>query len=71
MSRTDERLEIINEREYREGFSDGYKAGSNYRELGCDGCAFEYVEEWEMPCAKCKRNCKDYYRRPGKCDTAD
>lgn len=29
---------------------------------GCDGCAFESVEEWEMPCAKCKRNNKDYWR---------
>lgn len=29
---------------------------------GCTGCAFESVEEWEMPCAKCKRNCKDYWR---------
>lgn len=29
---------------------------------GCDGCAFESVEEWEMPCCKCKRGCKDYWR---------
>lgn len=29
---------------------------------GCSGCAFEDVEEWEMPCTKCSRNCKDYYR---------
>lgn len=29
---------------------------------GCAGCAFEDVEEWEMPCTKCSRNCKDYYR---------
>ena len=29
---------------------------------GCAGCAFEDVEEWEMPCRKCKRNCKDYWR---------
>lgn len=29
---------------------------------GCSGCAFERAEEWEMPCAKCKRNMKDYYR---------
>lgn len=29
---------------------------------GCAGCAFEDVEEWEMPCRKCSRNCKDYYR---------
>lgn len=30
---------------------------------GCAGCAFEDVEEWEMPCRKCKRNNKDYWRR--------
>lgn len=29
---------------------------------GCSGCAFESAEEWEMPCRKCKRNCKDYWR---------
>ena len=31
---------------------------------GCQGCAFKSVEEWEMPCRKCKRNCKDYWRKP-------
>jgi hypothetical protein len=29
---------------------------------GCQGCEFTDVEEWEMPCAKCKRACKDYWR---------
>lgn len=29
---------------------------------GCTGCAFGSVEEWEMPCCKCKRGCKDYWR---------
>ena len=29
---------------------------------GCVGCAFIDVEEWEMPCAKCKRNSKDFWR---------
>lgn len=29
---------------------------------GCTDCAFESVEEWEMPCVKCKRGCKDYWR---------
>lgn len=29
---------------------------------GCTGCAFESTEEWEMPCAKCRRACKDYWR---------
>lgn len=32
---------------------------------GCTGCAFEFVEEWEMPCVKCKRGCKDYWRGKG------
>ena len=30
---------------------------------GCVGCAFTSTYEWELPCRKCKRNCKDYYRR--------
>lgn len=30
---------------------------------GCRDCAFVDVEEWEMPCNKCKRNCKDYWRK--------
>lgn len=29
---------------------------------GCQGCIYEDVNEWEMPCKKCKRNCKDYWR---------
>lgn len=32
---------------------------------GCKDCAFETVEEWEMPCRKCKRACKDYWRAKG------
>lgn len=47
----------------------GYKRGieeSQSMKLnadGCQGCAFELdVEEWELPCVKCKRNCKDYWR---------
>ena len=32
---------------------------------GCQGCAFVDTEEWEMPCVKCKRNCKDYWRAKG------
>ena len=43
---------------YDQGFNDGFNAES----LGCNGCAFEDVEEWEMPCAKCSRACKDYWR---------
>lgn len=29
---------------------------------GCVSCAFEDVNEWELPCAKCARVCKDYWR---------
>lgn len=58
----DEIIIELKKTDYGQGYSDGYKAGSNYREFGCDRCAFEDVEEWEMPCAKCMRNCKDYYR---------
>lgn len=29
---------------------------------GCSGCAFINTEEWEMPCVRCKRGCKDYWR---------
>lgn len=29
---------------------------------GCDGCAHVDVREWELPCAKCSRCNKDYYR---------
>ena len=30
---------------------------------GCLGCAFEEKDEWQLPCCRCKRNCKDYWRR--------
>lgn len=30
---------------------------------GCVGCAHESTVEWELPCRKCQRNSKDYYRR--------
>ena len=29
---------------------------------GCCGCAFEQTESWQMPCDRCKRNSKDYWR---------
>lgn len=29
---------------------------------GCEECAFEDRDEWEMPCKQCKRACKDYWR---------
>lgn len=28
----------------------------------CTGCAYYDNEEWEEPCRKCARNCKDYWR---------
>ena len=30
---------------------------------GCNDCAFADTEEWEEPCKRCKRNCRDYWRR--------
>ena len=33
-----------------------------FRADGCKGCAFIDVEEWEEPCRRCRRNCKDYWR---------
>ncbi len=32
---------------------------------GCAGCAFAGTVEWEMPCRKCCRNSKDYWRSDG------
>lgn len=29
---------------------------------GCKGCAFEDTESWQLPCDRCKRNSKDYWR---------
>ena len=29
---------------------------------GCTGCAYITAEEWELPCSKCKRAAKDYWR---------
>ena len=39
------------------------KVLATYFADGCHGCAFEPMEEWEMPCSRCKRNCKDYWRK--------
>lgn len=33
-------------------------------EVGCLGCVYEDREEWEDPCKRCRRNCKDYWRMP-------
>lgn len=30
---------------------------------GCVGCAYFDKEDWEMPCAKCRRASRDYWRR--------
>ena len=29
----------------------------------CGDCAYWEREEWEEPCKRCKRNCKDYWRK--------
>ena len=39
------------------------KVLDTYLADGCSGCVFESVDEWEMPCRKCKRNSKDYWRK--------
>lgn len=44
-------------------YEQGYNDGLNAQESRCTGCAFEDVNEWEMPCAKCKRGRKDYWRK--------
>ena len=44
-------------------YEQGYNDGLNDQESGCISCAFEDVNEWEMPCSKCKRGCKDYWRK--------
>lgn len=50
--------------EYDKGYAQGLNHAFAMKENadGCFGCAFEDVNEWEMPCAKCKRNSKDYWR---------
>lgn len=34
------------------------------RSDGCTGCAFYDRDEWEMPCCKCIKTSKDYWRAP-------
>jgi hypothetical protein len=41
------------------------KVLDTYLADGCVGCAFEDREEWDMPCQKCERNAKDYWRQKG------
>lgn len=31
--------------------------------FSCTQCKYESAEEWEMPCARCKRNCADMFVR--------
>lgn len=45
---------------YKKGYSDAVTMKENAD--GCKGCAFESINEWEMPCRQCSRNCKDYWR---------
>lgn len=51
---------------YKEGLSDGKRLAERARQEAaddlCNGCAFFNNNEWEMPCAKCKRGCKDFWR---------
>ena len=28
---------------------------------GCSGCKHADKPEWKLPCAQCKRSCKDYW----------
>ena len=39
------------------------KIGEQIEADGCGGCAYWDREEWEEPCKRCKRNCKDYWRK--------
>ena len=66
------RSEIRLEGTYMTDYEKGYERGRDEilamkeNADGCCGCAFEHVEPWELPCRKCKRNSKDYWRK--KCD---
>ena len=46
----------------REAIKTAIKALERTYADGCRGCAFGDVGEWELPCTKCKRNSKDYWR---------
>lgn len=52
----------------KDEYSKGYERGQidawvmKQDAVGCRGCAFEDANSWEMPCAACSRNCKDYWR---------
>lgn len=53
---------------YKEGYLNGILKGKRDTERmkmnadGCEGCAFQDVEPWQMPCDRCSRNSKDYWR---------
>ena len=49
---------------YAQGLEQGRKQAFAMKENsdGCKGCAFEQVESWQLPCDRCKRNSKDYWR---------
>ena len=49
---------------YKKGVEEGKRIVYQNRKDadGCIGCLFDDVESWEMPCAKCQRNCVDYWR---------
>lgn len=69
-------LQLQNLREHCRTFSDGGEIwqkdiealGNAIKTLerqladGCEGCTYKAKEEWEMPCVRCKRGCKDYWR---------
>lgn len=52
------------QRGYEQGLAKGEENAFRMKENadGCIGCSFENLEEWEMPCRKCSRGNKDYWR---------
>lgn len=52
------------QRGYEQGLVKGKEEAFRMKENadGCVGCAFEDRNSWEMPCDKCSRNSKDYWR---------
>lgn len=58
-------MRVIDENEsYNRGYKQGRFDATAMKENadGCVGCSFMETEEWEMPCMRCKRNMKDYWR---------
>lgn len=52
------------QRGYEQGLAKGKEDAFRMKENadGCVGCEYEDVKSWEMPCDRCKRNSKDYWR---------